>query len=148
METNRHIIPVFYERRNKCRNFKISHVLVYQEKNPCLRNVRLAVGGGVSVTNDMAGDRGGHERSDMESAKKDTRAMACLLAADLTWEDHNPAGHRRAAKAAGSLDSRGMAENKERDGALVQNKCCQVLVLQGLYLHWGGKNGLNAEGII
>lgn len=61
--------------------------------------------------------------------KKDTRAMARLLAADLTWEDRNPAGHRRAAKAVGSLDSRGMAENKERDGALVQNKCCQVLVL-------------------
>lgn len=52
-----------------------------------------------------------------------------------------PRGITEERRQAGSLDSRGMAENKERDGALAQNKFCQELVLQGLYLHgeMGGK---------
>lgn len=60
---------------------------------------------------------------------------AWLLAADQTWEHCNPARCHPGEKAAGSLDSRGMAENKERDEALAQSKFCQELVLQGMYLH-------------
>lgn len=91
---------------------------------------------GVSVTSNMTGtevDTNGQIRS----PKKTHTHGTCLLAADQTWEDCNPAWSHSEEKAAESLDSRGKAENKERDGALAQNKHCQELALPGSCLQMG-----------
>lgn len=71
-------------------------------------------------------DTNGQIRSPKETSKHGTR----LLAADQTWEDCNPAQSHQEEKAAESLDSRGKAKkknkkNKEKDGALAENKRCQ-----------------------
>lgn len=93
-------------------------------------------GVGVSVTSNMTGTEAG-TNGQIRSTKKTRTYSTCILAADQTWEDCNPVRSHREQKAAESLDSSGKEENKERDGALAQNKRCQGLELQGSCLQMG-----------
>lgn len=107
-------------------------------ENHCIRSIRLTGGVGVSLTNNMTGtevDTNGQIRSPRKTRTHGT----CLPAVDQTWEDCNPERRHRDESAAESHDSRGMAENKERDGALAQNKRCQELALQGSSLSGMGE---------
>ena len=78
---------------------------------------KLAAGQGIGMMNNTTAevDTNGQIRSQTNGT--------CLLAADQTWEDCNPTSHHRGKKA-GSLDSRGTAENKK--GMAHWHRTCAV----------------------
>lgn len=102
-----------------------THVIICTESNVRLSmiwaketrgtNVALTAGVGVSVTSYMTGTEVDNNWS--HSPKK-TGGTYLFLAADQTWEDCNPARSHREEKTVESLDGRGKAEHKERDGEL------------------------------
>ncbi len=110
-------------------------------------NVRLTGRVGINLMNNMTGTKV-DTNGQIHSPKKTGTHCMCLWAADQTWEDCNPARRHQDEKAAESLDSRGMAENKARDGAVAQNKLCQELVLRGSCLHGTGKKAQKSDSVL
>lgn len=104
-------MPTWLRRSKQALQCHIELIRACAEKSHCITNVGLTAVVGVSVTSNMTGtevDTNGQIRSPRETSEHGT----CLLAADQTWEDCNPAWSHREEEAAESLDSRGKAKNK------------------------------------